>query len=119
MIAQNEVRPRWNAVAAAITRFVRTRNEARDRRNTLGDSELLRIASAEQPAEPDPVSVAVFAIDRVGPAAVRACASGVEVRVNVADAATAAVLRAALIETARRRPTDRLIHVVSEDDYPA
>ena len=31
---------------------------------------------------PDPVLLAIFAIDRVGPAAVCACASGVEVRVS-------------------------------------
>lgn len=61
---------------------------------------------------PDPVSVAVFAIDQVGPAAVRACASGVAVRIAAADAATAEVIRAALAETSRRRPTDRLIQVV-------
>ena len=35
---------------------------------------------APGPGTPDPVSLAIFAIDRVGPAAVRACASGVEVR---------------------------------------
>jgi len=39
---------------------------------------------------PDPVSLAIFAIDRVGPAAVRACASGIEVRVAAPDEATAA-----------------------------
>jgi hypothetical protein len=61
---------------------------------------------------PDPVSLAIFAIDRVGPAAVRACASGGEVRVAAPDEATAAVLRAALAETARRRGTDRLIRIV-------
>ena len=61
---------------------------------------------------PDPVSLAIFAIDRVGPAAVRACASGVEVRVAAPDEATAAVFRAALAETARRRATDQLIRIV-------
>jgi hypothetical protein len=76
-----------------------------------------RLAPVDAPAvvlaaSPDPVSVAVFAIDQVGPAAVRACASGVEVRVAAADAATADVIRAALAETSRRRPTDRLIQVV-------
>ena len=60
----------------------------------------------------DPVSLAIFAIDRVGPAAVRACASGVEVRVAAPDEVTAAVLRAALAETARRRATDQLIRIV-------
>lgn len=63
-------------------------------------------------ATPDPVSLAIFAIDRVGPAAVRACASGIEVSVTVPDEATAAVFRAALAETARRRGTDRLIQIV-------
>ena len=61
---------------------------------------------------PDPVLLAIFAIDRVGPAAVRACASGVEVCVAAPDEATAAVFRAALAETARRRGTDRLIRIV-------
>jgi len=43
---------------------------------------------APGPGTPDPVSLAIFAIDRVGPAAVRACASGVEVRVAAPDEAT-------------------------------
>lgn len=64
------------------------------------------------PPAPDPVAVAILAIDQVGPAAVRACASGQEVRVVAADEATAAVIRAALAQTACRRPTDRLIQVL-------
>jgi len=40
---------------------------------------LHRFARRRVIVPPDPVSVAIFAIDRVGPAAVRACASGVEV----------------------------------------
>jgi hypothetical protein len=69
---------------------------------------------APEPATvtPDPISLAIFAIDRVGPAAVRACASGVEVRVAAPDEATAAVFRAALAETGRRRATDQLIRIV-------
>jgi hypothetical protein len=43
---------------------------------------------------------------------VRACASGVAVCVTAPDETTAAVLRAALDETARRRCTDRLISIV-------
>ena len=73
---------------------------------------LHRFASHKAPQTPDPVLLAVLAIDRVGPAAVRACASGVEVRVAAPDEATAAVLRAALAQTARRRGTDRLIRIV-------
>jgi hypothetical protein len=62
--------------------------------------------------EPDSVSLAIFAIDRIGPAAVRACASGVEVSVAAPDEATAAVCRAALAKTALRRRTDRLIRII-------
>ncbi len=73
-----------------------------------------RFRRTAESTQPDPVMLAIFAIDQVGPAAVRACASGVGVRLLVADEATAAVIRAALTQTARRRPTDRLIQVVSE-----
>ena len=73
---------------------------------------LHRFAGQRAILKPDPVSLAVLAIDRVGPAAVRACASGVEVRVAAPDEATAQVLRAALAQTALRRGTDRLIRIV-------
>jgi len=71
-----------------------------------------RFAARKAMQIPDPVLLAVLAIDRVGPAAVRACASGVEVCVTAPDEATAGVLRAALAQTARRRGTDRLIRIV-------
>ena len=73
---------------------------------------LYRWAPRPAALAPDLVSLAIFAIDRVGPAAVRACASGVEVHVAAPDEATAAIFRAALAETARRRGTDRLIRIV-------
>jgi hypothetical protein len=73
---------------------------------------LHRFAGRKAMQIPDPVVPAVLAIDRVGPAAVRACASGVEVCVTAPDEATATVLRAALAQTARRRGTDRLIRIV-------
>ena len=73
---------------------------------------LHRFAGRKGIQTPDPVLLAVLAIDRVGPAAVRACASGVEVCVMAPDEATARVLRAALAQTARRRGTDRLIRIV-------
>ena len=73
---------------------------------------LHRFAGRKAMQTPDPVVLAVLAIDRVGPAAVRACASGVEVCVTAPDEATARVLRAALAQTARRRGTDRLIRIV-------
>ncbi|HEV2097958.1 MAG TPA: hypothetical protein VGR45_03430 [Stellaceae bacterium] len=61
---------------------------------------------------PDPVMIATLAIDHVGPATVRAVAIGVEVQVAAPDEATAAVFRAALADTARRRSTDRLVRIV-------
>jgi hypothetical protein len=78
----------------------------------LREMPMLHRFTARKVQTPDPVLLAVLAIDRVGPAAVRACASGVEVRVAAPDEATATVLRAALAETARRRDTDRLIRIV-------
>jgi hypothetical protein len=94
--------------AATLARLV-----GRPRFKRLRGMPLLhRFASRKRVRMPDPVSLAVLAIDRVGSAAVRACASGVEVRVAAPDEATARVLRTALAETARRRDTDRLIRII-------
>jgi hypothetical protein len=71
-----------------------------------------RFAARKAMQIPDPVLLAVLAIDRVGPATVRAFASSVEVRVTARDEATARILRAALAQTAVRRGTDRLIRIV-------
>jgi hypothetical protein len=113
-MAKQATRPgaRKNVFRATLTRFTgkrRPRGRAR-----LGWRKILldRLAPAPASMTPDPVSLAIFAIDRVGPAAVRACASGVEVCVAAPDEATAAVFRAALAQTARRRATDQLIRIV-------
>jgi hypothetical protein len=99
---------RRTALAATLVRFV---GQPRfDRLRTL--PLFHRFAGRKAIPAPDPVSLAVLAIDRVGPAAVRACASGLEVRVAAPDEATARVLRQALAQTARRRDTDRLIRIV-------
>jgi hypothetical protein len=63
----------------------------------------------------DPIAMVVMAIDRLGPAAIRACCSGVNVRVTVPDDQTAAIFRAALAVTQTRRTTDRLIEIIVED----
>jgi hypothetical protein len=66
-----------------------------------------------QPApQPDPVKLAVLAMDSLGRASMRASFTGIEVKVAVPDHATAAIFRAALSETVRSRPTDRLVRVV-------
>jgi hypothetical protein len=98
--------------AATFAKFRPTGRAGDGRRNPKNLPPLARFAPSERQPAPDPVSLAVFAIDQVGPAAVRACAYGMEVRITAADEATAAVIRAALAETARRRPTDRLIKVL-------
>lgn len=64
------------------------------------------------PEAADPIAMVVMAIDRLGPAAIRACCSGVSVRVTVPDDQTAAVFRAALAVTQTRRTTDRLIEII-------
>jgi hypothetical protein len=104
---------RKNVFRATFTRFANkhgSRGRARfgDWRKVL----MHKFAPGPEMETPDPVSLAIFGIDRVGPAAVRACASGLEVRVAAPDEATAAVFRAALAETGRRRATDQLIRIV-------
>jgi hypothetical protein len=105
---------RQNVLGATLARFVgKQRSPGQPRLAGLRKMPLLhRFAPRQVLAAPDPVSLAIFAIDRVGPAAVRACACGLEVCVAAPDEATAAVFRAALAETARRRGTDRLIRIV-------
>jgi hypothetical protein len=100
-------KPRRTALKATLARFM-----GQQHFNKLRDIPMLHRFAARKVETPDPVLLAVLAIDRVGPAAVRACASGVEVSVAAPDEATARVLRAALAETARRRDTDRLIRIV-------
>jgi hypothetical protein len=103
-----EPAPRRTIFAATLARLMR-----QPRIDGLRGLPLLqRFAGRKAMQKPDPVSLAVLAIDRVGPAAVRACASGVEVCVTAPDEATARVLRAALSQTAVRRGTDRLIRIV-------
>jgi hypothetical protein len=61
---------------------------------------------------PNPVRIAVLAMEGLGRASMRASFTGTEVQVTVPDAGTAAVFEAAILETANRRPTDRLIRIV-------
>lgn len=51
-------------------------------------------------------------MENLGRASMRASFTGIAVEVTVPDAATAAIFRAALAETIRNRPTDRLVRVV-------
>ena len=100
--------PRWRTTLAAKLACLM----GPSRFSRLRGIPMLHPFAAKRDRAPDPVSLAVLAIDRLGPAAVRACASGVEVRVAAPYEATARVLRQALAQTARRRDTDRLIRIV-------
>jgi hypothetical protein len=72
-----------------------------------------RFAAEAAPAPgPDPVRIAVLAMESLGRASMRASFTGTEVRVAVPDAATAAIFQAAIAETGRTRATDRLIRIV-------
>jgi hypothetical protein len=92
---------------AAASRKLRRNREKRPPRTAWFSG-----ASAPSPAEPDPVKIAVLAMESLGRASMRAAFTGVEVKVAVPDDATAAIFRAALSETARNRSTDQLVRVV-------
>jgi hypothetical protein len=99
---------------AAARRRLRRRREKRARpawftgRRAITTPELITVA----PAQPDPVKIVVLAMESLGRASMRASFTGIEVEVAVPDDATAAIFRAALSETVRNRPTDRLVRVV-------
>lgn len=110
----------------AVSRQMRRRREARIRRHSLLQRSLLQrlfpahpeirnrgtAATAPEAVGPDPVRIAVLAIDSVGRASMRACFTGSEVDVAAPDEATASVLRRALAVTGQTRATDRLVRIV-------
>ncbi|MBV9858634.1 MAG: hypothetical protein JO038_00800 [Alphaproteobacteria bacterium] len=87
----------------------RRREPRSKRRFTL--RRLLGRPAESSSTTPDPVRIAIIAINTVGRASVRAGWTGKTVEVAAADEQTAEILRAALAETAKSRPTDRLIQV--------
>ena len=96
-------------VAAASRRLRRGREKHVRRIWPHGEAPL---SAAAAPPAPDPVRIAVLAIEGLGRASMRASLIGIEVKVAVPDAATAEIFRAALSQTARTRPTDKLVRVV-------
>jgi hypothetical protein len=99
------------AKVAAASRRLRRGREKRTGRNWLPHSAPAATA-APAPTHPDPVRIAVLAMESVGRASMRAAFTGIEVRVAVPDDATAAIFRAALTETTRSRATDQLVRIV-------
>jgi hypothetical protein len=96
---------------AAASRRLRRRREKRVRQ-TWFPGPTATVAPVTVQPQPDPVKIAVLAMESLGRASMRASFTGVEVEVAVPDDATAAIFRAALSETTRTRPTDRLVRVV-------
>lgn len=97
-------------LAAAGRRMGRRRGARAKRKSTLLRF-LIPNQTVKDEVSPDPVKIAVLAIDRLAGASLRASFTGTEVSVVAPDEATASVLRAALVETARTRATDRLIRI--------
>ena len=91
----------------------RRMRRGRDKRSRNDMPALNLFSEKLMPApSPDPVQVAVLTLEYLSRATLRAAFTGKEVQVAAPDAATAAIFRAALSQTARTRTTDRLIRVV-------
>jgi len=113
---QHAFKAALSKVAAASRRF-RRRREKRARPAWLPSlaHKQAMVTIAPEPVaapQPDPVRIAVLAMESLGRASMRASFTGTEVKVQVPDDATAAIFRAALAETVRTRPTDKLVRVV-------
>ena len=116
MSGRNAETLRQNRFGAALARFAAPRRTRRSREKR-SKPELPPVGAAapliaRYADEPDPVQIAVLALETLGPASMRASCTGTEVRVTAPDEATAEIFRAALAETGRNRATDRLIRVV-------
>jgi hypothetical protein len=75
-----------------------------------------RPATAEPGAAIDPVALTIMAVNRLGPATLRAVSSGVPVTVAAPDRQTAEIFRAALSEMGKARPTDRLVSIALAEE---
>ena len=91
-------------------RYRRGREKRFKQTEPLTRSLMTSVSTVE--STPDPIRIAVLAMETLGRASMRAAFSGTEVRVVVPDATTAAIFQAAIAETAERRSTDRLIRIV-------
>src|SRR5437764_12163137 len=93
-MAKKATRPgaRKNVSRQPLTRFAHKRG-SRGRARFGGWRKILMHRFAPGPGTPDPVSLAIFAIDRVGPAAWSFCAAGCLFRVDDSDVAAASIFR--------------------------
>ena len=109
-------RPRQaNPLQIALGNWRVRRGREKRRRQELVSPVVIAAASVRPVDQPDPVQIAVLAMDSVARASMRACFDGTEIKVTVPDEAIAAVFREALSQTGRVRPTDRLIRIVVDE----
>jgi hypothetical protein len=105
-----------------LTETRRKRRRDPRRRATPPRHKLFRLPGRAPPiaappagfTESEAVAMIRLAIDRVGPASVRAVWLGTPVRVPVPDERVAAVFRSALDQSRRQRPTDRLVEITTD-----
>jgi hypothetical protein len=64
----------------------------------------------------DPVKLTIMAVNRLGPATLRAVWNGMPITVAAPDRQTAEIFRAALLQMGKARPTDRLVSVALSDE---
>lgn len=98
-----------------VGRRIRRRREKRGRYEIMPVARTVAETLNPTPA-PDPVDIAVFALERLSHASMRAAFTGKEVQVSVPDSVMASIFRSALAQTGRSRATDRLIRVVVDPD---
>ena len=105
--------PIWASGVGVLQRRVR---RSREKRSRPEQAACLAAAPAAVPPphQPDPVRLAVLAMETLGRASLRASFTGVEVSIAAPDEEIAAIFRAALAQTSRSRATDRLIRIVVE-----
>jgi len=103
-------KPRMSSIVP-LTRKIRRGRDTRPRNELRTATAKPRVEAQPEPAA-DPVRLAVLAMQGLGRASMRACWTGTAVEVVVPDPAIAAIFRAALAETVKTRPTDRLIRIV-------
>lgn len=70
-----------------------------------------RAGKAAQADPIDPIALTVLAVNRLGPATIRAVSLGIPITVAAPDHETAEIFRAALAEMESERPTDRLVSI--------
>ena len=102
MAQQSPLSAGWRRSWGRLFRVMRPRERRRAWRH---------VAEASITSALDPIALTIIAVNRLGPATMRAVSSGMPVTVAAPDAQTAEIFRAALSQMGKSRPTDRLVSV--------